>query len=249
MEALPAGADGTRCGNSAGLAARAPRSRARLRNAAERSTFPKAVPETSPTRAGESAAAASAASTPTQTEAVTWSKRRERAGSSRSRSASGAGSRAADGSAYAVLLAPASAPAGPSVATPVTTNRERAARSGRGRGAAAARSNASTAPVPPNPNELESAARSSARSPSPRTWRSGSDGSGDSRPPVGGATPCSSASTVKAASRAPAAPRVWPICPFDDDTRTRVSSSPNTPASARASIASFWGVAVPWAFT
>ena len=50
-----------------------------------------------------------------------------------------------------------------------------------------------------------------------------------------------------AASIAPAAARVWPICPFEEDTATLATASPRHCAMARASITSLSGVAVPWA--
>ena len=66
---------------------------------------------------------------------------------------------------------------------------------------------------------------------------------------VGGITPRVIAIAVMAASMAPAAPSVWPICPFTDDTGMRSASAPRQRRSAAVSIASLRGVAVPCAFT
>ena len=64
---------------------------------------------------------------------------------------------------------------------------------------------------------------------------------------VGGMRPCSRARMVMMASRLPAAAIVCPTSDFDELTRT--PPSPNTRASASASMRSFWGVPVPCALT
>ena len=50
-----------------------------------------------------------------------------------------------------------------------------------------------------------------------------------------------------AASIAPAAPSMWPVIDFVDDTATPLAWSPSTPLMAALSAASFSGVEVPCA--
>ena len=66
----------------------------------------------------------------------------------------------------------------------------------------------------------------------------------------GGIVPRWIASAQTAASTAPAAPSMWPVIDFVEDTATRcATSSPSAALSAAVSAASFSGVEVPWAFT
>jgi len=70
-----------------------------------------------------------------------------------------------------------------------------------------------------------------------------------SSPAVGTSVRRATTRAVMAASMAPAAPRVCPICALLLETGTRFTSSPSARASAAASIRSFSGVPVPWALT
>src|SRR5207302_204182 len=106
--------------------------------------------------------------------------------------------------------------------------------------------NASVTFWPPNPNEFEIAACTGAGRGTRGTQSNGTSGSTLVRLTVAGTTPWVSVSTVAAASRPPAAAIVWPICDLFELTSRR--PSPNTRASARASIRSFCGVPVPCAF-
>src|SRR6185369_8483666 len=71
-----------------------------------------------------------------------------------------------------------------------------------------------------------------------RTWRRSGD-SGVSSPTVGGSRSLFTLSAVIAASIAPAAPSVWPICALEEETQTRPTSCAKTRRRARASMASF----------
>src|SRR5438132_160712 len=106
--------------------------------------------------------------------------------------------------------------------------------------------NASVTFWPPKPNEFEIAACTGAARGTRGTQSNGTSGSTLVRLTVAGTTPWVSVSTVAAASRPPAAAIVWPIWDLFELTRRR--PSPNTRASARASIRSFCGVPVPCAF-
>ena len=64
---------------------------------------------------------------------------------------------------------------------------------------------------------------------------------------VGGIRWCSSVSSEKIASTAPAAEMVWPTIDLFDDTGICLARSPNTAEMPRYSILSFSGVAVPCA--
>jgi hypothetical protein len=65
---------------------------------------------------------------------------------------------------------------------------------------------------------------------------------------VGGSLPRRTASTVKIASSAPAAPRQWPVAPFVDEIGISYAcSSPTASLITRVSLASPSGVDVPWA--
>ena len=66
---------------------------------------------------------------------------------------------------------------------------------------------------------------------------------------MGGSTPRAMAIAVTAASMAPAAASVCPICPLQVDTGTRSASAPRQRRSAAVSIESLSEVAVPCALT
>lgn len=114
---------------------------------------------------------------------------------------------------------------------------------------AGAAANTSAAFVPPNPKLLLRTARG--ESPG-SAWGRGptkpvsSGGSGASRLAVGGAMPSRTASTLKMASTAPAAPSRCPVAPLVEETArgrpeggwAAVAGSPNTAAMARCSMSS-----------
>ena len=64
---------------------------------------------------------------------------------------------------------------------------------------------------------------------------------------VGGAIWSRMASTVKAASTAPAAPSRWPIADLVEDMATLPAAWPSRRSTAPSSISSPSGVEVPWA--
>ena len=64
---------------------------------------------------------------------------------------------------------------------------------------------------------------------------------------VGGSSPLRIVSTVKIASTAPAAVRLWPIIDLFDDIGIDPARSPNTAVTPTHSILSFSGVPVPCA--
>ena len=105
--------------------------------------------------------------------------------------------------------------------------------------------------IPPKPKAFVIAARTRAGRPSPRTCeRRSHAGSICSSPAVGTSVCRAMTSAVIAASMAPAAASVCPICPLELETATRATcSGPSACAMADASIGSFSGVPVPWALT
>ena len=100
---------------------------------------------------------------------------------------------------------------------------------------------------PPNPNELEIACPTATSRATRGTQSKSTSGSGVTRFAVGGTVSWVSVRMVAIASRLPAAAIVWPIIDLLELTSGR--PAPNTSVIARASIRSFWGVAVPCAFT
>ena len=100
--------------------------------------------------------------------------------------------------------------------------------------------------VPPNPYELVSAIllTESLQCFGTGTKSKSISGSVDSKFNVGGSIPCLTASTVKAASSEPAAPKRCPVAPLVEDTLSEVLWLPNSFLIAAHSTLSPSGVDV-----
>src|SRR2546429_4020871 len=98
---------------------------------------------------------------------------------------------------------------------------------------------------PPKPNELEITGPGCQGRGAPRTRSRPMAGSGVVTPKVGGIRARWMLSTTAAASRAPAAPKAWPVTPLVEVTGG--PGEPNSLRMASASAASLRGVEVPWA--
>jgi hypothetical protein len=138
--------------------------------------------------------------------------------------------------------APRPLPSGDTRPTPVTTTRWRG-----GAGASpGSRPSTRAQLLPPNANELDTTTFTSALRATCGTM-SRVSASGSATLTVGGRTPSRTASTHTAASIAPAAPRVWPIC---DLVLLIGGGEPSKSASAAfVSALSLAGVPVPWPLT
>src|SRR5213078_551664 len=100
-----------------------------------------------------------------------------------------------------------------------------------------ARPSTSAALVPAKPEELETATSTACARAVPTTRsRPSQAGSSVSSPAVGGILPSASTRAQRMASKAPAAPRVWPMAPLIESTGT--TRRPKTRVKATASMAS-----------
>src|SRR3989442_7814510 len=111
----------------------------------------------------------------------------------------------------------------------------------------AARRTASVTLWPPNPNEFDSASSTGRFTALLGAESRSQAGSGVNWLMVGGMTPVWTTSAHSAASKAPAAPRRWPVIDLVEPKISLRACGPNTVFTAAVSAESPWGVDVPWA--